>query len=120
MIATCKNYSCTNLADHLDGEAAVSHDAVSDYLRREKLTPRQLWELVSPLIDDGESSYLILDDSVQNKEYSKRIELVKLQYSGAEHGLVRGIDIVNLVHTNGKAAGHYPIDYRIYDPDSDG
>ena len=120
LIATCKNYTCSNLSDHLDGKFGTSHDAISDYLRRDKLTPRQLWVLVSPLIDDGDGSYLILDDSVQNKEYSKRIELVKLQYSGAEHGLVRGIDIVNLVHTNGKAGGYYPIDYRIYDPDSDG
>ena len=120
LIATSKNYTCSNLSDHLDGNVGTSHDTVSDYLRRDKLTPRQLWELVSPLIDDDESSYLILDDSVQNKEYSKRIELVKLQYSGAEHGLVRGIDIVNLVHTNGKEGGYYPIDYRIYHPDSDG
>ena len=104
----------------MDGNVGTSHDTVSDYLRRDKLTPRQLWELVSPLIDDSESSYLILDDSVQNKEYSKCIELVKLQYSGAEHGLVRGIDIVNLVHTNGKEGDYYPIDYRIYHPDSDG
>jgi hypothetical protein len=120
LIATCKNYTCTNLSDHLDGNAATSHDAISDYLRRDKLAPRQLWELVAPLIDDGEDSYLVLDDSVQNKQYSKYIELVRLQYSGAEHGLVRGIDIVNLVHTNGKEGGYYPIDYRIYDPDSDG
>jgi hypothetical protein len=120
LIATCKNYTCTNLSDHLDGNAGTSHDAISDYLRRDKLTPRQLWELVAPLIDDDEDSYLILDDSVQNKQYSKYIELVRLQYSGAEHGLVRGIDIVNLIHTNGKDGGYYPIDYRIYDPDSDG
>jgi hypothetical protein len=108
------------LSDHLDGRAGTSHDSISDYLSRDKLTPRQLWELVAPLIDDGEDSYLVLDDSVQNKQYSKHIELVRLQYSGAEHGLVRGIDIVNLIHTNGKEGGYYPIDYRIYDPDSDG
>lgn len=117
LIATCGNYTCTNLSSHLDG---TSHDSVSDYLRREKLTARGLWELVAPLIDDGPCSYLVLDDSVQNKQYSKHIELVKLQYSGAEHGLVRGIDIVNLLHTNGEAGGYYPIDFRIYDNVSDG
>jgi hypothetical protein len=120
LIATCKNYTCTNLSDHLDGAPGTSHDSISDYLRRDKLTARGLWELVAPLIDDGPDSYLILDDSVQNKQYSKHIELVKLQYSGAEHGLVRGIDIVNLIHTNGKDGGYFPVDYRIYDNDSDG
>lgn len=120
LIATVGNYTCTNLADHLDDAPGTSHDAISDYLSREKLTARGLWELVAPLIDDSPGSYLILDDSVQNKQYSKHIELVKLQYSGAEHGLVRGIDIVNLIHTNGKDGGYFPIDYRIFDNASDG
>lgn len=120
LVATCKNYTCSNLSDHLDGHRGSSHDAVSDYLRRDKVTPRGLWKLVGPLIHDSEESYLVLDDSVQNKEYSKSIELVHRQYSGAEHGLVRGICIVNLVHTSGEAGDYYPIDYRIYDKDGDG
>lgn len=62
-------------------------------------------------------AYLIIDDSVQNKQYSKSIELVKKQYS-ATGGLVRGIGVVNLVHSDGKE--HYPVDYRIYDDAADG
>src|SRR5829696_4473377 len=88
LISTPANYTASNLAEHLD---EVSHDAVSDYLQRSKLTARQLWELVQPLIADSDQACLIIDDSVQNKEYSRKIELVKRQYSGAEHGLVRGI-----------------------------
>jgi len=42
LIATPGNYTCTNLAEHLEGEQSVSHDAVSDYLRRDRLTPREL------------------------------------------------------------------------------
>jgi hypothetical protein len=120
LIATTGNYTCTHLADHLDGDQAVSHDAISDYLRRDKLTPRGLWETVAPLLDDGPDSYLLLDDSVQDKRYAKKIELVYRQYSGAEHGVVEGIGVVNLVHTNGQDHGFYPIDYRIYDPHGDG
>jgi hypothetical protein len=120
LIATWGNYTCSHLSDHLGGVPGTSHDAISDYLRREKLTARGLWELVAPLIHDDEQAYLVFDDSVQNKEYSKSIELVKRQYSGAEHGLVRGIDIVNLLHTNGKEGGYFPIDYRIYNSDGDG
>jgi hypothetical protein len=82
------------------------------------LTARGLWELVKPLLQDSEEAYLIVDDSVQNKQYSHQIELVKKQYSGAVHGLVRGIDVVNLVHSDGE--DFYPIDYRIYAPDADG
>jgi DDE superfamily endonuclease len=96
----------------------VSHDAITDYLQREKITARQLWEVVQPLVQDSQKSYLILDDSVQDKRHSRKIELVKRQYSGNEHGLVRGIGVVNLVHSDG--TDHYPIDYRIYSPESDG
>lgn len=115
LISTPSNYTCSNLAEHLED---MSHDAVSDYLQRDKLTARHLWELVAPLLKDSESAYLIVDDSVQNKQYSRKIELVKKQYSGAAHGLVRGIGVVNLVHSDG--TDFYPIDYRIYAPEADG
>jgi hypothetical protein len=57
---------------------------------------------------------------VQDKRYSNQIELVRRQYSGAEGGLVRGIGVVNLVHTDGVEGNYYPIDYRIYAPQQDG
>ena len=115
LISTPVNYTASNLADHLEG---VSHDAVTDYLQRDKLSARGLWELVAPLLKDSEEAYLIVDDSVQNKQYSHKIELVKQQYSGAAHGLVRGIGVINLVHSDG--ADFYRIDYRIYAPEADG
>ena len=117
LISTPINYTCTNLAEHLDG---VSHDAVSDYLERDKQTARHLWELVKGLIDDKPEAWLILDDSVQNKQYSRSIEMVKLQYSGATGGLVRGIGVVNLVHTNGEDGEYYPVDFRVYAKETDG
>ena len=117
LISTPVNYTCTNLADHLVG---VSHDVVSDYLQRERLTARHLWELVQGLIDDSPEACLIIDDSVHNKQYSQSIELVKRQYSGAVGGLVRGIGVVNLVHTNGASGDYYPIDFRVYAKEADG
>lgn len=120
LIATTDNCTCTNLADHLEGAQAVSHDAISDFLRRETLTPRGLWATVQPLLQDGPDAYLIVDDSVQDKRYAKKIELVYRQYSGAVHGVVDGIGVVNLLHTSGPDQVFYPIDYRIFDPDGDG
>lgn len=72
------------------------------------------------MIDDSPSAFLLIDDSVQDKRYSRKIELVKRQYSGNEHGVVAGIGAVNLVHSNGVEGDFYPIDYRIYAPDADG
>jgi len=115
LLHTPINYTGTNLANHMEN---ISHDAVSDYLAREKATARQIWELAKEIIKDDEGSYLIVDDSVQDKRYSRKIELVKNQYSGAEHGLVNGIGIVNLVHSDGTI--YAPIDYRLYAPMQDG
>jgi hypothetical protein len=95
LLNTPVNYTCSNLAEHLDG---VSHDAVSDFLQRGRVTASRLWELVEPLLNDSEAAYLIVDNSAQNKQYSQHIGLVQRQYSGVEHGLVRGIDIVNSVY----------------------
>ena len=49
-MSTPINYTCTNLAEHLEG---MSHDVVSDFLKRERLTARHLWELVAEQIDDS-------------------------------------------------------------------
>jgi hypothetical protein len=117
LISTVANFTGTHLAEHLD---SVSHDTVTDYLQSERLTAAHLWGLVSGLLHDSEQAFLVADDSVQDKRYSRFIELVKRQYSGATHGLVRGIGVVNLVHSSGAAGDFYPIDYRIYAPDSDG
>jgi len=116
LLSTPINYTCSNLSEHLEN---VSHDSVTDFLQNQKFTPRDLWDLVKDRIDDRAEAFLLVDDSVQNKKYSQVIETVKLQYSGNEHGLVKGIGLVNLVHTNGSLGDFYPINYRIYNPDSD-
>lgn len=115
LISTPVNYTGSYLANHLE---QVSHDAVSDFLARQHLTAHHLYQLVSPLLNDSGQAYLILDDSVQDKRYATKIELTKRQYSGAVHGLVRGIGVVNLVHSDGQ--NFYPIDFRIYAAESDG
>src|SRR5215510_14813135 len=50
LLNTPVNYTCSNLAEHLDG---VSHDAVSDFLQRGRVTANRLWELVKPFLNDS-------------------------------------------------------------------
>jgi len=117
LLSTPGSFTCTHMADHLEG---VSHDVVNDFLRQKRLMPRQLWTLVKDRIDDSDEACLIVDDSVHDKRYSRFIELVKAQYSGNEHGVVRGIGVVSFVHSTGEEGDFYPIDYRVYAPDVDG
>ena len=117
LLSTPINYTCSNLSEHLEN---ISHDVVTDFLHNSEFAPQDLWALVKDRLADSPQAYLLVDDSVQNKRYSHSIETVKLQYSGNEHGLVKGIGLVNLAHTDGFRGDYYPIDYRVYDPDGDG
>jgi len=61
------NYTITNLADHLE---SITHDSINRYLRRQKLTPRLLWENVKPSVQPDPNGYLLFDDTVLDKRYS--------------------------------------------------
>jgi hypothetical protein len=117
LLSTPINYTCTNMAEH---KPNLSHDVVSDFLRQERLKPADLWEIVQPHLEDTEKSFILADDSVQDKRYSHFIELVKRQYSGNEHSTIKGIGLLNFVHSAGADGEFWPIDYRIYHPDTDG
>ena len=111
------NYTMTNLAEHLDD---ISHDKINYYLKNEKLTPRLLWDNAKDLIVADDDAYIIFDDTVVDKRFSSEIEIVRKQYSGNEHGIVRGIGIVSCIYVNPKTLNFWVIDYRIYNPENDG
>lgn len=113
LISTPINYTCTHLADHISG---ISHDSITDFLKSQRLTAESVWTQVRMLIHNTEESFLIVDDSVQEKPHARAIELVYPHYSGNKHAVIRGIDIVNLVHSSGDG-DYYPIDYRIFAPE---
>ncbi|MCP4570704.1 MAG: transposase [FCB group bacterium] len=115
LICTPFNYTCTDLSGHAGD---ISHDSVGDFLKKQRITPRRLWNEVKDVLHGSDESCLIIDDSVRNRQYSGSIELVKLQYSGAAGGTVRGIGVVDPVHTDGREC--CPIDYRIYSEETDG
>lgn len=117
MLSSQTNYTQTNLAEHLQ---VFSHDTINRYLRGEKLTPRLLWDNVEHQIQRDEDGSVIFDDSVLDKNSSQCIELVRRQYSGAEHRVIRGIGLISCVYVNVKTGQFWVIDYRIYDPDGDG
>ncbi|MBD2196459.1 MULTISPECIES: IS701 family transposase [Calothrix] len=111
------NYTMTNLAEHLE---TISHDAINYYLKREKLTPRLLWDNVKEVVEPDTNGYIIFDDSVLDKRYSEEIEIVRRQYSGNEHGVLKGIGVVSCVYVNPNIQRFWVIDYRIFNPDVDG
>ncbi len=111
------NYTLTNFADHSE---RFSHDAVNRYLRGERITPRLVWDNVRSQVVETERGYLVFDDTVLDKSYSSAIELVRRQYSGNAHSVIRGIGVVTCVYVNPDSDQFWLIDYRIYDPEGDG
>ena len=111
------NYTLTNFADHSE---KFSHDALNRYLAGDRLTPRLIWEHVKGEVDQSSKGFVIFDDTVLDKRHSHKMELVRSQYSGNAHGVIRGIGLVNCVYVNPETNQFWIIDYRIYDPAGDG
>lgn len=115
LVSTPKQYSSVELS-RVSPES-LSHDAVSRWLSDNTFTPKTLWQESRHMVD-AQTGYLIIDDSVLDKPYASKLDLVKWQYSGKHHDIVKGIGLINLLWTTGKE--YIPVDYRIYAPENDG
>ena len=116
LLSTHVNYTQTYFADH---HQHFSHDAINRYLQDDQVTPEIIWEQVKTVIEYDEDAFLVFDDSVSDKNHSHKIELVRLQYSGNAHGLIKGIGVVNCLYVNPRTQRYWIIDWRVYAPDSD-
>ena len=117
LVSSQVNYTGTYLADHLAG---LSHDNVRYFLKTQRFAPRQLWPQVRPQVVFSARGYVLFDDTVLDKHHSRRIELVRRQYSGNAHGVIAGIGLVNCVYVNPETNQFWLIDYRLFAPDDDG
>lgn len=111
------NYTLTHMADHLP---SFSHDTINRYLRGEKLSPRLLWEQVQPTLTTDPQGYVVFDDTVLDHSFGPNIEMVRRQWSGNKKSVIRGIGLVTCVYVNPQTEQFWVIDYRIFDPDTDG
>ena len=115
---TSSRYSALSLSEVAPEEMSLSHDSISRWLAATKVQPKNLWEAASKEIDRS-CGILAFDDVVIDKSRSKKMELVRWQYSGTEHGVVKGIGVVNALWQTSKDE-YTPIDYRIWNPPDDG
>lgn len=111
------NYTLTNYADHTE---KFSHDMANRYLAGDEVRPRLVWENVKEQVIVTPYGFLVFDDTVIDKNFSHKIELVRRQYSGNAHGVIKGIGVVTCVYINPHIDQFWIIDYRIYDPEGDG
>lgn len=117
LLVSQTNYTLTYFAEHSQG---LSHDAIKRYLEGEKITARLVWENVKGQVITSTQGYLAFDDTVLDHDSAFKIELVRRQYSGNAHGVIKGIGVVTCVYINPDLGQFWVIDYRIYNPDDDG
>lgn len=112
LIATPKAASGTEAARvQPERPDAPAHDAFTRLLHRLQPDPGTLWDEARTQIRlDG--GVLVADDSVLDKPHAELIELVGRHWSGKHHAVVKGIDLVTLLWTDGDR--HVPCDYRVF------
>ncbi len=90
---------------------APAHDSFTRLLTRIEPDPEALWEEAEPLVERGQG-VLVIDDSTLDTPYAKHIELVTRHWSGKHHDVVRGINLITLLWTDGDRK--IPVDYRVF------
>lgn len=63
--------------------------------------------------------FIVFDDTVIDKSFAHKIELVRRQYSGNAHGILKDIGVVTCVYVNPETDQFWIIDDRIDDPEGD-
>lgn len=116
--ASSVRYSGLALSEVAPNE--LSHDSISRWLQAIEYRPRDIWGQSEKHIDKREPCLLVGDDTVLDKQRSQEIDLVHYQYSGNAHDVIAGIGLVNLVWYGQESEAYVPVDYRVYDKDTDG
>ena len=114
LVASPKSASAVEAARvQPEGFRAAAHDAFTRLLHRLEPDPAALWDEVRPHAPLG--GVLVVDDSTLDKPHARHIGLVTPHWSGKHKAVVRGINLVTLLATDGDAC--VPCDYRVYRKD---
>lgn len=94
-----------------------AHDAFTRLLHRLEPEAETLWQEACGQVERT-GGILVADDSTLDKLYAKKMELVSRHWSGKHHRVVKGINLITLLWSDGDR--HVPVDYRLYDKAGDG
>lgn len=118
LVAAQRAFSAVEAArSHPESDNPPAHDAYTRLLQRLPPDSEALWAEVQPCIDRTKG-LLVIDDTTLDKPYASQMALVSRHWSGKQHAVVQGINLVSLVWSDGDAC--LPCDYRIYNKAQDG
>jgi len=113
LVAAQRAFTCTEASrSQPEGMNNAAHDAFTRLLQKNPLDTDALWNEAKQLVrlDDG---ILVVDDTTLDKPYAENMDLVTLHWSGKHHRVVKGINLVSTLWTDGRAL--IPCDFRVYD-----
>ena len=117
LVATPRAFSALEAARvQPPGIDPPAHDAFTRLLHRLEPDPQTLWHEAKAevTLSDG---VLVFDDSTLDHLSARQIELVCRHWSGKHHRVVRGINLMTLLWSDGDR--HIPVDYRLFDKGRD-
>jgi putative transposase len=118
LVAAQRVFSAVEAArSHPGGERKPAHDAYTRLLQRLPPDSEALWAEVQPCVERT-SGLLVIDDTTLDKPYASKMALVTRHWSGKQHEVVQGINLISLVWSDGDAA--FPCDFRLYNKSEDG
>lgn len=118
LIAAQHAFTATEAAkSHPEGKEGPAPDAYTRLLYRTQADGQALWQEVAPLVERRQG-ILVVDDSTLDKPYAQQMELVTYHWSGKHQEVVKGINLITLLWTDGEA--RLPCDFRLYNKGQDG
>jgi len=104
LLVSTSQASATGMSRMLDG--GLSHDQITRFLSKQDFDSKEMWRIskagVRELEGRGRQGFLILDDSVEAKPYSKENELVCWHYDHTVGKSVKGVNqLTSLYYSDG-------------------
>ena len=98
LISSHGQVSCTVLSEALNNK--IKHDSFTRLLNSEMLNSRYLWREAKPLCKKiiSDAAVLILDDSVEEKRYSKISSLINYHFDHTVGKSVKGVNFLSALH----------------------
>jgi len=116
LISSFSQATATGLSRMLDG--GIVHDKVTQFLSEREYTSKDLWRAVKTTLRliETEDGAIIIDDSVEEKQYTDENEIVAWHFDHCQGRSVKGINIVSCAYHNLK--GTIPLAFEIVKKDS--
>jgi putative transposase len=113
LIAAQKAFTCTEAARcQPEKPLSPAHDAFTRLLKRQPPDTEALWREAQTVVN-REKGLMVLDDTTLDKPYAEKMDLVTYHWSGKHGRVVKGINLLTLLWTDGEAL--IPCDFRVYD-----